>query len=432
MSFVRRRRTGVIAAAIILSLALLPRGSGPALAGDPDVNGALAQQQQMEQQLAKQRDALASLVHTQATLSTDLQRISDNLTAVGVAIAQAETQLNSLALQLQQAQVELDSYKVQIQGLAVDLANVSEQIQVSTKQLATQEALLQEHLRAAYRESQVSVLEVVLSSQSFTETASVVGNLLSLSDGDQALAAQIRSTQHELQIREATLHNGQATLNALEAGAAQRTNALNQQQEQLAAARTALNRKKAQLEQLQASEQTQLAVAAANADAYRLRIAEQEAALAGQAQLVAQLKAEANKLDIAYHGRFEWPLHGDFIVTQEFGHTQFEYFHSGIDMAYLHPTCGGPIYAAADGTVLAAGRPELAFGDTAIGVIIGHSQRLQTWYWHLSREIVSVGQTVQAGQLIGYEGATGWATGCHLHFQVMFDGHAVNPRSYLP
>ena len=68
----------------------------------------------------------------------------------------------------------------------------------------------------------------------------------------------------------------------------------------------------------------------------------------------------------------------------------------------------------------------------AIGVIIGHSQRLQTWYWHMSRETVSVGQQVSTGDLLGFEGATGLATGCHLHFEVLFDGKPVNPRGYLP
>lgn len=120
------------------------------------------------------------------------------------------------------------------------------------------------------------------------------------------------------------------------------------------------------------------------------------------------------------------------MVTQEFGPTIYETFHTGIDIAYYHPVCGGKIYAAADGVVLADGRPKAEWGDTAIGVIIGHSQRLQTWYWHLASEIVSVGQEVHAGDLIGYEGSTGWASGCHLHFQVMFDDKPVNPASTCP
>ncbi len=432
MSFVRRRRTGVLVVAIILALVALPRGGTPARAGDPDVNGALAQQQRMEEQLAKQRDALASLVQAQASLGDDLQRISGDLAAVGVAISEAQIRLQSMALELEEARAQLTTYRLQIQNLATDLVALRGQIVTSSNELSAREMLLQAHLRSAYRESQVSVLEVVLSSTSFSQTASVVSDLLSLSDQDRTLADEIRQQREQLQIRQATLRDGRDALAQMEQEAANRATELATQQRELDAARKALAEKQSQLEQLQAAERAQLAVAASDADAYRERIAQQEAALVGQAELVARLKAEADKLDVAYHGRFAWPLVGEFVVTQEFGHTSFEAFHAGIDMAYLQPICGGPIYAAADGVVLADGRPNLAYGDTGIGVIIGHSQRLQTWYWHLSREIVSVGQTVHAGDLIGYEGATGWATGCHLHLQVMFDGQPVNPRNYLP
>ena len=50
---------------------------------------------------------------------------------------------------------------------------------------------------------------------------------------------------------------------------------------------------------------------------------------------------------------------------------------------------------------------------------------------HWRKELL-VGQQVRVGDLIGYEGATGWASGCHLHFQVMFNDQPVNPRLYLP
>jgi murein DD-endopeptidase MepM/ murein hydrolase activator NlpD len=114
------------------------------------------------------------------------------------------------------------------------------------------------------------------------------------------------------------------------------------------------------------------------------------------------------------------------MITQE-----FSYYHGGLDMAYAD-RCGGAIYAAGDGIVIADGRPNAKYGDFAIGVLIGHSQRLATQYWHLSREIVTVGQQVHVGDVIGYEGATGFATGCHLHFGVFFDGVPQNPRNYLP
>jgi len=203
-------------------------------------------------------------------------------------------------------------------------------------------------------------------------------------------------------------------------------------QAQVDAARKELEAYQSQLQELQAQQQLELAAAEANAVQTADLISQQERDLAAQNALVDQLKEEADKLDVAYRGRFEWPEHGDFYVTQEFGHTSFSSFHTGLDMAYRTPHCGGPIYAAADGVVLADGRPNLQWGDTAIGVVLGHSQRLQTWYWHMTREIVNVGDTVVTGQIIGYEGATGIATGCHLHFQVMFDGRPANPRNYLP
>jgi murein DD-endopeptidase MepM/ murein hydrolase activator NlpD len=351
---------------------------------------------------------------------------------VGVAISEAEVQLQLLSDGLARSNAELATDRAQLANLSRDLAQVEAQIQQNRDALASRESLLQDHLRQAYTQSQVSILEVILSSQSFADAARELGDMMSLSDADRALADEIRVARQQLDVRQATLRDGRAIYSDLAREAEERASQLGTQQAQLNAARAALAEKQAKLRTLQAEQQAQLATTARNAESYRAKIAAQEAALAGQAQLVARLKEQAQKLDLAFHGRFQWPLIGDFVVTQEFGPTVYETFHTGIDIAYYHPVCGGRIYAAADGVVLADGRPKAEWGDTAIGVIIGHSQRLQTWYWHLASEIVSVGQQVHAGDLIGYEGATGWASGCHLHFQVMFDDKPVNPRLYLP
>jgi len=430
MSTVRRRM--VPALALLLAAVLLPRSAVPAQAGDPDVNGAIAQQRQMQAELERQRQQLASLLDDQANLSASLQQLRGDLDAVGVAITDAEAQLRILSDQFARSKAELAADRLQLTTLSRDLTTVATQIDQNRTALAGREALLQDHLRHAYAQSQVSILEVILSSQSFAQAAGELGDILALSDADRALADEIRNAREQLDVRQATLRDGRAIFTALAQEAEARAGELSVQQAQLDAARAALAEKQIKLRKLQAEQQSQLAAAARNADAYRREIAAQEEALAGQAELVARLKELARKLDLAYQGRFAWPLIGDFVVTQEFGPTIYESFHAGIDIAYYHPVCGGKIYAAADGVVLADGRPKAEWGDTAIGVIIGHSQRLQTWYWHLASEIVTVGQQVHAGDLIGYEGATGWASGCHLHFQVMFDDKPVNPRLYLP
>jgi murein DD-endopeptidase MepM/ murein hydrolase activator NlpD len=428
---IRRR---VIPLVLVLALAaMVPAGARHSvLADDPNVNAAILQQQQMEAELARQRAQLAALRREQATLTASLATLATDLGRVGLELESAKRQLELVTKALARSRAELVRYQTEIAKLEENLRAVATDIQAARRELAGREALLQEHLRAAYEQSQTSILEVLLSTESFSDASNRLGYMLNLSDEDRRLADQIRATRERLEIRRQTLRDGRQTLGALQAAAAERTAALDTQQRQVDAARQQLEAYQVQLAELQAAQQAQLAAATRGAQATGAIIAAEQAELAGQQALVDRLKEEANKLDIAYRGRFDWPERGEFLVTQEFGATPFNSNHTGLDMSYHTPRCGGPIYAAADGTVLADDRPNLAYGDSAIGVVIGHSQRLQTWYWHLSNEVVAVGQQVKTGDVIGYEGATGIATGCHLHFQVMFDDTPVNPRTYLP
>ncbi|WTD65049.1 M23 family metallopeptidase [Micromonospora sp. NBC_01638] len=86
--------------------------------------------------------------------------------------------------------------------------------------------------------------------------------------------------------------------------------------------------------------------------------------------------------------------------------------HAGIDLAL---PSGTPIRAAAAGTVTQAGDASDGYGNS---VFIDHGNGYLTNYAHQSRVAVAVGQKVKAGQVIGYEGATGDSTGPHLHFEV--------------
>jgi murein DD-endopeptidase MepM/ murein hydrolase activator NlpD len=432
MSTVRRRAVAMLVA--LLAVATLAAGTSPrvARADDPNVNAAVAQQRQIESQLAQQRQQLQDLRRQQADLTDSLAQLASDLDAVGLQVANARAEFDRLSTQLQQARSDLRQYELQIDHLAANLVALSQEIDSARTELVGREALLQDHLRAAYQQSQTSILEVLLSTESFGEASSQLSYQLSLSDEDIALATEIRDARDRLQVRQQTLREGAASLADLRTYQSQRVAALDEQQKALDAARKVLAAKEKQLKDMQAQQELQLADAHQQQLATEAAMQEAQAELAGQEQLVASLKEQANALDVAYHGRFAWPEVGDFVVTQEFGRTPFNPWHTGLDMSYVSPHCGGPIYAAADGVVLADGRPNLQYGDTAIGVVIGHSQRLQTWYWHMSQEIVDVGQQVHTGDLIGYEGATGIATGCHLHFQVMLDGVPQNPRLYLP
>ncbi|MBD8044230.1 peptidoglycan DD-metalloendopeptidase family protein [Arthrobacter sp. Sa2BUA2] len=108
------------------------------------------------------------------------------------------------------------------------------------------------------------------------------------------------------------------------------------------------------------------------------------------------------------------------------------YLHSGIDFG---ARCGTPIYAAAAGEVWRSDMGGTEMIGTGNRIVLNHgvigTSALATNYYHMSSRVVSAGQWVNAGQLIGYVGSTGNSTGCHLHFETMLNGQLVNPSGLL-
>jgi len=99
-------------------------------------------------------------------------------------------------------------------------------------------------------------------------------------------------------------------------------------------------------------------------------------------------------------------------------------FHPGLDIS---ADKGTPVYATADGTVdLAAWAGE--YGNL---IVVKHGFGIATRYGHLSKFLVKPGQKVRRGQLIAYVGATGRATGSHLHYEVTINGRLLNPLQLL-
>jgi murein DD-endopeptidase MepM/ murein hydrolase activator NlpD len=209
---------------------------------------------------------------------------------------------------------------------------------------------------------------------------------------------------------------------------------LAQQKQEADAARQAAADEKAQLDSL-AAQQAQARAAAENAvqvESVALTIAvthhdEAAAALAAESQRVAEIAQAAGDGPPLGDGTFIRPVGGSF--SSNFGYrsdpiTGASAFHAGIDFS---SPCGTPIKAAGTGIVLTAG----SNGGYGNMTLINHGNGLSTLYGHQSSIIVSPGQSVNQGQVIGYVGSTGKSTGCHLHFEVRVGGNPVNPTGYL-
>lgn len=132
-------------------------------------------------------------------------------------------------------------------------------------------------------------------------------------------------------------------------------------------------------------------------------------------------------------GIFSWPLPVGGTITSQFGHradpfTDEVSYHSGTDISAPE---GTPILAAADGTVTVANATDPWGGSYGYHVILDHGGGLETLYAHCSAICVVPGQTVRQGEVIGYVGRTGRATGDHLHFEVRVNGERADAMGYF-
>jgi murein DD-endopeptidase MepM/ murein hydrolase activator NlpD len=141
--------------------------------------------------------------------------------------------------------------------------------------------------------------------------------------------------------------------------------------------------------------------------------------------LQTKLQVAISEADItkAGAGILQWPV-DHVVITQFFGNTAFAAGgayngkgHNGIDLG-VH--IGSPIRAALSGTVLGTGNTDSISGCYSFGkwVMVKHTNGLNTMYAHLSQIRVAAGDPVSTGDLLGYSGDTGYATGPHLHFGV--------------
>jgi murein DD-endopeptidase MepM/ murein hydrolase activator NlpD len=123
------------------------------------------------------------------------------------------------------------------------------------------------------------------------------------------------------------------------------------------------------------------------------------------------------------------PIHG--VITTYFGgSTPWQSFHTGVDIANVE---GTPVHAAAAGIVIYAGlavpgNPTQSYGNC---VMILHNPHTVSLYGHMEMGVhdlhVRAGEVVSQGQVLGFEGATGWATGPHVHFEMRINNVAFDP-----
>lgn len=431
-------RRGAIALLVVaLAGGLFVSVPPPSVSADA-LSDAYAQQRQLEKEIAAQKAKLAQLTANQATLSRQLSSTKATLSSVVDDLTATKTNIVQMVVEVAQAQGAVDELETTVAQLDQELADLQAQEQAKADQLAARKAILADRIRTAYDTDRTSLLETLLSSGDFTDVLTDVGYHLDFAEQDKVLAQQIVQDQQVLGVLHQNTELARTQADSLRQAADKQKTALAGQLADLSAAKAQLVSLQSQYDGLLASQQAQYTALAAN----KAKVAAQlQAELASEKKLQALIDRlvlaalRMGGIPSAYSGTLHWPMMG--IITQPFGCTGFyleppyggcAHFHRGLDIASPQGA-GAPIRADGPGKVIYAGRSPY---DPAYIVIILHAKNLWSGFWHVQTNIpVHAGQYVSTGEVIAYEGCTGWCTGPHLHWQVQLNDVPTNPRLFL-
>lgn len=381
---------------------------------------------------------LSPAAHT-ATTSEIKEEITDLKVENAVIQAQIDavrSQYNANANEIQALVDKKNAVDQEISLLHEQIINVNEQLRIYGQMIAdTQDRLdessaqlnhlnrqYKDRIRAMEEEGEITYWQVIFESSSFTDFLDRMNMV------DEIAAADTQRLL-DLQIASANVEENQRILNEEMLDLQETRQMLSESEEMLSVKRTESDDILRELISKQAEFQVMLDESEALQDQLMNELAQKQKELQA-----AQYKEELVKMALRGENppsNATWlePVSG-YTITSPFGYRKAptagaSTYHQGIDMAC---DSGTPIYATRSGTITKA---SYQAGGAGYYVSINHGDGFGSIYMHMTRYVVSAGQSVSQGQLIGYVGSTGISTGPHLHFGISYGGTYVNPMAYL-
>lgn len=369
--------------------------------------------------------------------------IKDQITDLKVenAVIQAQidsvrSQYNANASEIQALVDKKNAVDQEIALLHDQILNINEQLRIYGQMISDAQERLddanlrlaqlnrqyKERIRAMEEEGEITYWQVIFESSSFTD-------MLDRMNMVDEIAAADTQRLVDLQVASATVEENQRILNEEMLDLQETRQQLSDSEEMLKVKRTESDDILRELIAQQSEFQAVLDEASKIQDDLLTEIAQKQKELQA-----AQYKEELVKMALKGENppsNATWiePVSG-YTISSPFGNRKSPTAgassnHKGVDMAC---PSGTPIYATRAGTVTVA---SYQAGGAGYYVSINHGDGFASIYMHMTRYVVSKGQSVAQGELIGYVGSTGIATGPHLHFGVSYGGTYVNPMAYL-
>ena len=375
-----------------------------------------------------------------AASSAEIQKDIDALKEKNKEIQQ---QINGIQGQYNANMDDMKGIVAQKSAVDQEIALLSDKVETTNEQIAaysqliadTQEALdaanedlralseaHRERIRVMEEEGKLTYWQVIFQANSFTDLLDRINMVQEINDADRRRIEQMRIAADIVTANQMNLETEKSELETV--------------REQLAADEAALQEKRTESDDV-------LRELEVKSEEFQVLMADSEEL---QDELMQEIAAREKDLKEAKYNEYlaklalqgenppsdaTWitPVSG-WTLTSPFGMRthpilKVTRMHNGIDMSCAQ---GTPIYATRAGKVTAT---SYQAGGAGNYVSINHLDGFSSIYMHMTNYVVSEGQTVSQGQLIGYVGSTGLSTGPHLHFGVSYAGTYVNPLAYI-
>lgn len=363
-------------------------------------------------------------LYTTAGTDATVKSYEEQLANISTHIQQAQNELQNIRNKEYKTQEEIAKLdelimyneslitltQKQLDALNGQIAEKEQRIADLTIEISDREELFLDRMVSDYMEEEADYVEIILGSESIVDFLSKVEYVTSVLEQDKKIVAKLAEDKVTLAEEQAALAEAKETQSLRMA----------EFEKVIEESNAVYDEKMSIMNQLANDEQRSI-------DTYTYYKQLEDEKNKELEIYLAELQKKSQSVYVG--GTGGWPLQEGVTVyvTSEFGWRTLwgnQDYHYGIDLACPKNT---EIYAYNSGTVLKS-ESHWSYGEY---VVIDHGGGISTLYAHMNSRVVQAGDYVQAGQLLGYVGMTGSASGFHLHFETRENGSVVNPRNYI-
>jgi murein DD-endopeptidase MepM/ murein hydrolase activator NlpD len=377
---------------IILAIFLTLNTTSPVLAQSVD---------QLKQNIESHSDKIKQLEEEIKVYEKQIETTSGQAKTLQNTIKVLDINQKKIGTEIKKTETNIQKTNLTIEQLAGEMADIEEKITSNTKAIS-------KTLSDMRAQDEESLIESFLANKSLADVFNEYESINQFQQKVRDQSKELKDYEDQLSNKKASTEGEKKNLVSLKSNLSDQNNILDSNKKEKNNLLVVTKNKETEYKKILADRQ-------AEKERFEKELFDYESKL--------KIAIDPNSFPSSGKGVFSWPLNNIYI-TQYFGKTvdakrlYTSGTHNGVD---FRASIGTPVIAVLSGTVEGTGNTDLQSGCYSYGqwVLIKHSNGLSSLYGHLSLIKVTQGQNVSTGDIIGYSGQTGYATGPHLHLTVL-------------